>query len=70
MRLTEAARRRFSYKKNVPATNRGNAQHVIYESIYYRNYLRRRRAATNANAPKPANIPNADGSGMTVVVLT
>lgn len=32
-------------------------------------YLRRRRAATSDNAPKPASIANADGSG-TLGVLT
>ena len=54
---------RLCTKKNVPATETAGTLTIIYELIYYRNYLRRRRDATNANAPKPASIPNADGSG-------
>ena len=31
-------------------------------------FLRRRRAATSASAPKPASSPNADGSGMVEIL--
>ena len=58
-----AALRLCAKKKNVPATGAAGTLTIIYELIYYRNYLRRRRDATNASAPSPASIPNADGSG-------
>ena len=54
---------RLCAKKNIPATEAAGTLTIIYELIYYRNYLRRRRDATSASAPKPASIPNADGSG-------
>lgn len=44
-------------KKSVPARER-------FFFVAFRIYLRRRRVATSANAPKPASNPNAEGSGI------
>lgn len=65
-RLTEAAGVRFSRnKKTFPQPKPRERQ--SYESIYYGNYLRRRREATSASPTRPANIPNAEGSGIVLL---
>lgn len=56
-------------KKNVPATEDAGALTITYELIHQKNHLRRRRDATSASAPTPANNPNAEGSGTIDVAI-
>ena len=68
-RYTRCAKAETKKKKDVPAgkSPRGN---VFFQEARTRFgfYLRRRREATSASAPRPASRPNADGSGIAEAV--